>query len=486
MSGYGSTNPDIIFIGEGPGAQEDEQGQLFVGVSGKFLRDSITSVGIPMESVRLTNAVRCRPPDNKTPTPTQIKCCAPYLVNELGQYKPKLVVLLGNTPLKSVLGLNGISAYQGTGCIEHGGTKYVAAYHPAYVLRQGNTSTQQDWVRSFGDILAAMEGIAVKRGDADYEQLFPMTVAEVRAMADELLANLDDLVACDIEGINVRLTHPNNKVITIAFANSYKAWSFPIDHDQSWWTLQERADVVGIIKEVLTQCKVINHLTKFDCKHIRHFLGIDFEPVGDTIQLSRLVNADALEHGLKRLAGIHVGMLDYDNELTEYIATHPECDYRLGGHYGNVPLEVLLPYGALDVIATRKLHDKLYVLLSDKQRALYHEMIMPADYGLGRMEEAGFKLDYTIVKRYLAVYESILESYGIELVKDRHVLKYIQQRLDANPKFKFNPNSSFQVGDILYKLKNYKPPGYTDKGHPSVKRDLLKEVVYDNLSHYVT
>lgn len=487
MSGFGSDKPDIIFVGEGPGEKEDDQGQPFVGLSGKFLKESIQSVGIPMNSVRFTNTVRCRPPDNKTPTNTQIKCCAPYLVNELGAYQPKVVVLLGNTPLKSVLGLNGISAYQGTGYIERDGVKYVAAYHPAYILRQGSTSTQQDWVRSFGDILAALEGIAVERGDDNYQQIYPMTMYEVRDMKDELLANPDDLVACDIEGVNKRLTYPDNKIISIAFANSHKAWSFPIDHDQAWWTLEERGWIIGYIKQVLTQCKVINHLAKFDCKHIRHFLDIDFEPVGDTIQLSRLVNADALEHGLKRLAGIHVGMLDYDDELAEYVAIHPECDYKRGGNYGNIPLEILLPYGNLDVIATRKLHDKLYPLLSEKQRILYHEMIMPADYALGLIEEAGFKLDYKIVNRYLAIYESILDGYHAELVKDPHVIKYIQQRLVDAPKnrkgeakFKFNPNSSFQVADVLYGLKGYEPPAYTKTGKPSVKRDLLKEVVYDN------
>lgn len=488
MSGFGSDNPDIVFVGEGPGEREDEFGQPFVGASGKLLKDSITSVGISLDTVRFTNAVRCRPPDNKTPTNTQIKCCAPYLVNELGAIQPKVVVLLGNTPLKSVLGLNGISAYQGTGYIERDGVKYVAAYHPAYILRQHNSSTQQEWIKSFGDILAALDGVKAERGDDGYQQLFPMSLDELYAMRDELLANLDDLVACDIEGVNKRLLYPGNKLISIALANSHKAWSFPLDHDESWWTSEERVVIIEqVLRPVLTQCRIINHLAKFDTKHIRHFLNIDFEPVGDTIQLSRLVNADALEHGLKRLAGIHVGMLDYDNELAQYVAQHPECDYKHGGNYGNIPLEVLLPYGALDVIATRKLHDKLYPMLTEKQRVLYHEMIMPADYALGRIEEAGFKLDYRIIKRYMAVYEVILESYYAELVKDKHVLKYIQQRLDTAPKnrkgeakFAFNPNSSFHVADVLYGLKGYDPPAYTKTGKPSVKRDLLKEIVYDN------
>lgn len=569
MPGSGSEEPEIIFVGEAPGYNEDETGTPFVGQAGQLLRESLQELNLPLDKIRFTNAVRCRPPNNRTPTAAEVKACMPFLTEELTHYQPRVVVLLGNTPLKAVLGLNGISSYQGQGAIERDGVKYVPAYHPSFILRQGGSAAaMEDWLRSMGDIINAYEGTeAVQAADAHYDYIIPMSVDELLAMRDELLANPDELIACDVEGISIRLDLPGNKIISIAFANSTKAWTFPVDHKESWWNAEERAWVQAIITDVLTgttstvmpdglggyrlrtvaepthQPKIINHNMKFDCKIIRHLLGIDFVPSGDTIQLSRLVNPDALEHGLKRLAGIHLGMFDYDDELNQYVAAHPECDYKRGGNYGNIPLDVLLPYGGKDVSATRMLHDKLYAELTPLQCALYDQMLILADYAIGRIEQNGFRIDYDLVKRYMNVYQSIMATnYMPAMLDDPHVQMWMraqnlynklemaglltkekvgkryrcalsyggnvyhfdkadwhefyvlnQQRLDTLdvdyqfkrklPKVEFNPNSGQQVAPIIYTYKKLvRDPSKivrTDSGGMSVKRTVLKEVVYD-------
>jgi uracil-DNA glycosylase family 4 len=538
LPGDGSEQPDIIFCGESLGETEYQQGRPFVGKSGKLLRESIELVDLPMDKIRFTNVVRCRPPDNRTPTVAEIKYCSQFLVDELIDYQPKVVVLLGNTPLKAVLGLDKISSYQGQGAIERDGIKYVPAYHPAYILRNNN---MEDWLKSFQDIIEALEGDAAnKAADAHYQYLYPETIEELEQMRDELLSDPDELIACDIESISLRIAQPDNKIITIAFANSSKAWSFPIDHKDSWLDEIEYDQIINILYEILTKGKIIGHNIKFDCKMIRHFLDIDFVPTGDTIQLSRLVSPDALEHGLKRLAGIHLGMFDYDDGLQQYVAAHPECDYDKGGTYGNIPLAVILPYGGKDVSATRMLHDKLYEQLTEKQRDLYNQMIIKADYALGLIEENGFKIDYWLVERYRAIYQAVMDKkYLPAMEPDKQVKQYLHAQdifnnlklhgyikakkagkkypctfeyggevynfdktewhtkqypnnkaffdelneiVSNHKRFKpetLRPGSPEQISSILFTYKKLKPEGYTDGGQPSIKRDLLKKVIFN-------
>lgn len=538
MSGQGSDHPDIIFIGEAPGRDEDERGTPFVGASGKLLRGTVEGLGI--ENARYTNVVRCRPPDNRTPTPKEIAYCSDFLVDELAQHSPKVVVMLGNTPLKAVLGYNGISSFQGQIIIQDG-VRYVPLYHPAYALRGGSVAIDE-WQASFSSVIDALHSNGeYKAADVHYQYLYPMELDELGTMRDELLSKPDDLVACDIESINLDVAYPDNKIISIALANSKKAWSFPIHHKDSWWSEAECQYIIeDVLTPILTQCRIINHNIKFDCKMIRHFLGIDFVPYGDTIQLSRLVNPQALEHGLKRLAGVHLQMFDYDEELRQYVAEHPECDYGRGGNYGNVPLDVLLPYGGKDVSATVLLHNELHPQLTEKQRTLYDQMIIKADYAIGQIEENGFKLDYWIINRYLNVYKAIMEHvYMPKINNDPDVQLYLdakdmydrlksakilterkdgkiikceidwpdgtKRRCDKNDwqsvyvdyqdelqaidvpqskrKPEFNPGSSHQIWPVLFTHKGLKPASgeivKTDSGTPSTKRDVLKEIVYD-------
>lgn len=536
IPGAGASEPDIIFIGEAPGAEEDEQGIPFVGKSGKLLRGTVEGLGL--ERVRYTNIVRCRPPDNRTPKPDEIDNCMPYLAEELDNHPAKVVVLLGNTPLKAVLGLNGISSYQGQ-IIERKGVTYIPSFHPSYVVR-GGVAAMDDWYNAFEVIVKVMSNLGKERlaADAHYTYKYPLSLPELRQMRDELLAQPDELIPADIETMTLRVDYPNKKaIVSIAFADAKTAWSFPVDHPEWDWG-DERGEVLEIIADVLTHCKIINHNIKFDCKMIRHYWGIDFVPVGDTIQLSRLVTPQALEHGLKRLAGVHLQMFDYDQELRDYIAEHPECDYDKGGNYGNVPLDILLPYGGLDVAATKLLHDVLYPQLTDKQKILYDQMLIKADYALGVIEENGFKLDYWLINRYMNIYRAIMSyKYEPAMLQDKHVQQfieaqllylsleqskmltkhkegkryvceltwpdgtvwrfdkadwhhhYIQHRnelmnlqlpeLKRKPKFEFNPGSHDQVAPILFEYKGMKPEGVTDSGQPSIKRDLLKKVIFN-------
>jgi DNA polymerase len=98
VNGTGPVDADVLFVGEGPGAHEDEQGEPFVGRSGSLLDDTLREVGIDREHVRITNCVRCRPPDNRDPTGEELANCRGYLEREIDVLDPEVIVTLGKVP----------------------------------------------------------------------------------------------------------------------------------------------------------------------------------------------------------------------------------------------------------------------------------------------------------------------------------------------------------------------------------------------------
>jgi uracil-DNA glycosylase family 4 len=104
VDGTGPADADLLFVGEAPGANEDEQGEPFVGRSGDVLDDTLRDVGLDRADVRITNCVRCRPPDNRDPKQAELANCRPYLDAEIRQVDPELLITLGKVPAEHLLG----------------------------------------------------------------------------------------------------------------------------------------------------------------------------------------------------------------------------------------------------------------------------------------------------------------------------------------------------------------------------------------------
>jgi DNA polymerase len=134
--GEGNASARLVFCGEGPGFDEDKSGRPFVGRAGELLSDMIVK-GMKMrrEDVFILNAVKCRPPENRTPAPEEIAACKPFLAEQLAVIKPSVIVALGNPACQALLGsVPGITKIRGR-VFEAFGTKVVPTFHPAYLLR---------------------------------------------------------------------------------------------------------------------------------------------------------------------------------------------------------------------------------------------------------------------------------------------------------------------------------------------------------------
>lgn len=133
--GSGNKNADIMFIGEGPGADEDIQGLPFVGKAGKLMDKAFEGIGINKGEIYIANIVKCRPPNNRNPLDEEANACKEYLLSQIKLVNPKIIVLLGSVALKNIFGKEfGITSSRGV-WLEKDGIKYMPTYHPAALLR---------------------------------------------------------------------------------------------------------------------------------------------------------------------------------------------------------------------------------------------------------------------------------------------------------------------------------------------------------------
>lgn len=133
MPGEGPPEAPLFLIGEAPGRREDESGRPFVGIAGRVLTNSLREAGLERSKVFITNAVKCRPPDNRSPRAEELDACRPYLLRQLQLVQPRVIVTLGTHALR-VLGVpRGKVADQRGKSMDYGGVPVVSTYHPGAV-----------------------------------------------------------------------------------------------------------------------------------------------------------------------------------------------------------------------------------------------------------------------------------------------------------------------------------------------------------------
>ena len=133
--GVGNPNAGLMFVGEGPGADEDEQGEPFVGRAGQLLNKMIAAMGLRREDVYIANVVKCRPPGNRTPEREECDTCSPFLLRQIQAIGPKVIVALGAVAAKNLLGINDSMASLRGHVYDFRGSRLIVTYHPAYLLR---------------------------------------------------------------------------------------------------------------------------------------------------------------------------------------------------------------------------------------------------------------------------------------------------------------------------------------------------------------
>jgi len=159
--GVGNPQADVVFVGEGPGRDEDEQGEPFVGRAGQLLTRMIAAMGLARQDVYICNVVKCRPPDNRNPEPDEVAACEPFLRLQLEAIRPRLIVALGNFAVQTLLRTRtGITSMHGRFHV-YQGIALMPTYHPAFLLRSPHMK-KSAW-EDLQKVMAEMDRLGLPR-----------------------------------------------------------------------------------------------------------------------------------------------------------------------------------------------------------------------------------------------------------------------------------------------------------------------------------
>ena len=164
VPGEGSSLTKLMFIGEAPGRNEDEQGKPFVGVAGKILTEALSEAGLPRERVFITNLVKCRPPNNRVPTDEERDSCRPYLNRQIKLICPKIICILGRTAYQALLKGRSITSDRGK-FILHENRFYFLTVHPAAVIY--NPRLKPVFMKDIEELVTKFKKLELKKNSLD-------------------------------------------------------------------------------------------------------------------------------------------------------------------------------------------------------------------------------------------------------------------------------------------------------------------------------
>jgi uracil-DNA glycosylase len=163
--GVGNPRAELMFIGEAPGADEDEQGEPFVGRAGQLLNNMIRAMGLSREEVYIANIIKCRPPGNRTPERDECETCSPFLMRQIQVIGPKAIVALGAVAAKTLLAINAPMTELRGRWYDFRGTKLAVTYHPAFLLRDPRQKKE-----TWKDLQMVMKELGLKAPEKPAEQ----------------------------------------------------------------------------------------------------------------------------------------------------------------------------------------------------------------------------------------------------------------------------------------------------------------------------
>jgi DNA polymerase-1 len=466
-----------MFIGEAPGAEEDAQGKPFVGPAGQVLTKCLIEAGFDREQVYITNVYHVRPPENRVPTMSEIVGDASYLIREIREVQPKIIVLLGATALKVFLDKAGITRLRGSiFSSEDFNCKLVPTYHPSYILRNpGDTRLKDQFVKDLRMIKLMLEGksLETKRLPTDYQLV--KTLEDLDAALAELRAA--ETVDFDLEttGLDV----DKHRIISIGFSPAERvAYVVPIFVDGKEWWSERQADVMQEIKTFFeSDVSKSAHLGAFDIPFLRA-IGIQVKNFAyDTIIMHHLLNENARSHGLKELALEFTDLGMYNAEIEEWktkLVIEGDKTYaKKTVDFAKIPFDVLWPYAAADVDATGRLR-RLFLKELDTQNLMpvFRRIMMPVQNTLIDVEWAGVKIDIERLHATRQEYQSYAEDIDKQL-QAHPVTAQAKVMLELD---EINYSSPVQLRKILFNILKLRPVKKTKTGNASTDEITLKEL----------
>lgn len=441
---------EVFVIGEAPGANEDKRGVPFVGDSGKILRNELHKNGLS-DKTYITNLVKCRPPNNRTPTAAEIKACRPYLEKELAALQPSYVVTAGVPATKTLFrGKAKITQFHGE-IIENPKVSYVGMpiFHPAYTLRDpSKLPALQDDISRLARLMKGglrndtVEWSVVRKGNLD---TFVREFEEATEFAYD----------CETSGLFPFAE--DGYVTAVAIALAHRTWVIPGFMHPDYQRFSHSPFAHGNALRKLMQLlffiahrdkkKTFAQNGKFDNKWMRTQFGGSFRLTFD-IMLAHHVLNENLAHDLTSLCRTYLDEPEYDIPLAEKQgkSKKPMRNYKYCGQ---------------DAQYTLRLGKLFEQMLRDQPELhrLFWKLTMP---GARAMEDAEME--------GLVINEEARKEVGLDLLSKTITLKH---ELNDMAGYEVNWNSPAQIGKLLYDELGYKCTVKTKKGANSTSEEAL-------------
>jgi uracil-DNA glycosylase family 4 len=493
MKPTGSKEPIVYIIGEAPGAQEDARGKQFVGKSGQVLRLRIPE---KWESkIRWNNTVRCRPPDNRDPSPVEIECCRPSIITDIEQTKPTAIFGFGAVPLHWTTKQTGITNWAGR-CIPVTIGKHTCWYfpmvHPSFVMRTRKfvprnedeygsdvefafandirkafrlvETLPEPVVHSKEDAFDGVEWVTGEGGDSDVDRIV------------EFLESLQEesVVGFDIETNRLRPYAKGAKILSVSLSSASSTLAFALGHKQAKWTERQRNRVEDEFRHFLyrAKCRKVVHNLAFEMEWIAYFYGrkvLRKTRWGDSMSQAYILYGTKDDGYRKRKGTNSLGYLTLQHFGID-IKTLSDVDRD---RLDEEPIEKVLPYNGVDSKYHRSVYLRQAKLIKQEglEHVYAHQMRRIPTVVLTQLK--GIPIDQDVVNQLFDEYSIKLKKIGNKIVALPIVKKFEQVT-----RRKFRPSANDDVKEIIVDFLK-KPVESTDEKILSTIKHPFAELILD-------
>jgi DNA polymerase-1 len=447
MEPTGVDDPDVYMLGEAPGEQEDDEGEQFIGKTGRLLRSHIPRD--KKDKLRWNNCVRTRPPSNRTPTQMEMECCRPSLIRDIEMAKPKAIFGFGNIPLTWALGVTGIMAWRGRHAPIKVG-KHVCWFfpmlHPSFVSRSRfskgkgiDAVTGEEWERVFRiDLLTAFKLVKElpkpevhdkKNAYDGVEEV--LDIDRLREVFERLLK--EDVLGIDIETSRIRPYEKGAKILSCAISNWDWTPVFPVMHKENKYGQLFQEELCKFLLEY--EGTFVAHSSAFEME----WFGVKLDPKilrvadwQDTMQQAYIL--DERMGGTQKLDSLcllHLGLPI--KSLNAVDLTKLEFE----------PLKKLLPYNSLDAKYVLPLHDIQIELIEESGLGPIYEEQMRRVPAIVLTQMRGMCVDFKTNKKFK-------EEVGNKIEKVRADIQVLPCVKEYKKEYgEFSPTSTANVSKML-------------------------------------
>ena len=498
LPGVGPIPARVMIVGESPGQKEDEVGVPFVGASGNLIDDCLRAAGLDRSQIYITNAVKCGTPgENAPPSKKEIKICKQYLIEEIKEVKPEIIVTLGAKALEAVLNRTGIATINNNiFTSEEFNVKVLPIYHPAYGLRNPGVIPA---IKKGFELLA--KELSGKGQDTEETKVF---TAKNEEDINKILEKLEGVKKFSFDFETSSLRYLEAKILSIAF--SWKAGTATVIP----WALHTK-ETLKRLNNILANKNIIKiaQNIKFEM-HICKANNLELNPpYEDTMLIHHLLDENS-KHGLDVLTLRFTKLGEYWKEIDLFIEKYCK-DNKLEKDkftYNLIPEKILLPYNGKDADATLQAFSTLYPRLEQQKLSnLYYNYVIPYLSVIVEMEHLGIACDRDQLKNLIEEYTKKKEEFEVKVYENSEVLEYEKYRKEhakeairskfedskilksryadfdtyaeqaiKEKDYKFNMSSPKQLGELLFEIPKRAPIKVTDKGAISVDESVLEEL----------